>query len=179
MTHRADLRWALMIATLSVGSALAGCGAAPNGPDVPSPAASSSTEPRSPERTRAPNVDPPAPPHDLGAGSTPREARVSDQGIDQGSPKPTGVVHVVSMKGGVFSPRSLSIPIGDSVEFVWEPGTIASVTSGLACRPDMVFDSGEHEAPWKYRVTFLRPGIFGFFNAPSCEEMNGALYVTQ
>jgi plastocyanin len=91
-------------------------------------------------------------------------------------PRPTGIVHLVQVTDTGFSPLSLSLSLGDSVDFVFTASD-HSVTSGFECHADGMFQSGRQGSGTTYRVTFLRTGVFPFFSDDACDTMTGALLV--
>jgi plastocyanin len=158
---------ALSAAALLCSTSLFACGPAPTSdptndvritahtPDLRDPSAGAARDgvPATSDATRdAPNEAPPAPPH------------------------PTGVIHRVEVSDTAYLPLSLSLSLGDSVDFVFTSG-VHSVTSGFECRADGLFQSGPRESGTTYRVTFLRTGIFPFFSDDACDTMTGALLV--
>ena len=91
-------------------------------------------------------------------------------------PTPTGVVHVIQVSNAGFAPLSVTIALGDTVEFDFASDR-QSVTSGFACLADGMFDSGTRESGQSYRVTFLRTGPFPFYSVGDCEQNTGAVLV--
>ena len=103
-------------------------------------------------------------------------SRATSLDADPPPPRATGVVHTVTLGGGTFAPRVVTIALGDTIDFVWADGT-HSVASGFRCKVDGMFQSGLHPAPFSYRLTFLKPGVFPYFSEAECEEMTGMIVV--
>jgi plastocyanin len=61
-----------------------------------------------------------------------------------------------------YKPASVTIKVGDTVQWIWDGGT-HSVTSGASCTADGKFDSGNHSAPYTYKRTFTEAGTFNYF----------------
>lgn len=143
-----------------------GCGSAPTS-DPPAPPTVSSPTPSPTTETPA-SVDGPR---------TNSAERANDPQIEPEKPvRPTGIVHQVAISDAGFEPQSVTLGLGDSVDFVWSVGR-HSATSGFSCHFDGVFQSGPRSSPATYRVTFLRPGFFPFFSEDDCERMTGILLV--
>jgi hypothetical protein len=68
----------------------------------------------------------------------------------------------------IFVPDSITINRGDTVEWVWGPGTFAhSVTSGTSDgTTDGLFESGAHAPPFTFSFTFPNAGTFPYFCRP-------------
>jgi plastocyanin len=60
-----------------------------------------------------------------------------------------------------YKPASITIKVGDTVQWIWDGGT-HSVTSGASCTPDGKFDSNNHSAPYTYKRTFTEAGTFAY-----------------
>ena len=128
-----------------------------------------------------PEIDPPAasPPTDRwGTATSSDDAAHDSPSIDATptKPHPTGVVHLVQVTDSGFSPPSMTLSLGDTVEFDFLSSS-HSVTSGFACHADGMFESGRRDTGENYRVTFLRTGVFPFYSEDDCERMTGALFV--
>jgi len=75
--------------------------------------------------------------------------------------------HTVSVTNFVYSPKTLTIKAGQTVEWVFKTGT-HTVTSGGDCKKDGRFDSGVHKSPFTFRHTFEQTGTFEYF----CDYMD-------
>ena len=78
----------------------------------------------------------------------------------------------------VFSPASVSIQVGDTVEWTWK-GDDHSVTSGTPGFPSGLFDSGINDSGHTFSHTFSAPGTFAYYCAPhgECCNMVGSVTV--
>ena len=78
-----------------------------------------------------------------------------------------------------FSPGSVTIHPGDTVEWVWASGGMGhSVTSGTNCASDGRFNSGLHASPFTFSFTFPSAGTFPYYCIPHCDNgMTGAVTV--
>lgn len=65
-----------------------------------------------------------------------------------------------------FSPNSVTIQPGDTVQWVWnnDRGYTPSVTSGSDGQADGLFDSGFHTRPFTFSFTFPNAGTFPYFS---------------
>lgn len=70
----------------------------------------------------------------------------------------------VTVRVGVFyyKPASVTIKVGDTVQWIWDGGT-HSVTSGAGCTADGKFDSGNGSTPFTFKRTFTEAGTFPYF----------------
>jgi plastocyanin len=77
-------------------------------------------------------------------------------------------VHVeVGAGGGMFfSPETVTIAPGDTVQWTWNGAFSHSVTSGDNGMSDGVFDGGIHIAPFTFSFTFPNSGTFPYFCGP-------------
>jgi hypothetical protein len=81
-----------------------------------------------------------------------------------------------------FTPNSLTIAPGDTVDWVWYgsgyyPPT-HSVTAGTPNNPTpSVFDSGVHHSPYTFSHTFTTPGNFPYFCQVHLAMMTGSITV--
>ncbi len=67
----------------------------------------------------------------------------------------------------VFTPGTVSIQPGDTVNWVWfSVGFNHSVTSGSNGNPDGLFDSGIHGDPFTFSFTFPNAGTFPYYCIP-------------
>src|SRR5437870_5006237 len=64
--------------------------------------------------------------------------------------------------GNTFSPKDLSIQVGDTVEWTWQSDD-HSVTSGTVGNPDGLFDSGIQNTGFTFSFTFNDAGTFPYF----------------
>ena len=64
-----------------------------------------------------------------------------------------------------FNPKTLTIHPGDTVEWIWSDSHNHEVVSGNGDtgQADGIFNSGVHQAPYKYSVTFPNVGSFPYF----------------
>jgi plastocyanin len=92
----------------------------------------------------------------------------------------TITVHV-GENGTMFSPSSVTIAPGDTVEWLWYahlPYGDHSVTAGTPANPTPnVFNSGIHEAPYVYEHTFMSAGNFPYFCQIHTTMMTGTVVV--
>lgn len=70
----------------------------------------------------------------------------------------------VEVNDFAFTPKSLTVKVGDTVEWKFTEGT-HSVTSGKSCTSDGRFDTGEKDSPGTFRRTFEAPGTFDYYCA--------------
>ena len=79
----------------------------------------------------------------------------------------------------IFSPASVSIQVGDTVEWTWKDNG-HSVTSGhpWLSQPGL-FDSGNHNSGYTFSYTFSDPGTFAYYCVPhgDCRNMVGSVTV--
>ncbi|MCA9294021.1 MAG: IPTL-CTERM sorting domain-containing protein [Phycisphaerales bacterium] len=76
--------------------------------------------------------------------------------------------HVVTQSGFTFSPSTLTIDQGDTVEWHWTAGS-HTVTSGPAsCVPDGLFDVPLNSANAVQSMVFNSAGAFPYFCQPHC-----------
>jgi plastocyanin len=82
----------------------------------------------------------------------------------------TGAVGGATVQVGVgndspsFSPRAVSIQVGDTVQWNWgEPGFNHTVTSGSNGTASGLFESGLHQSPFTFSFTFPNAGTFDYF----------------
>ncbi|MHC4261202.1 MAG: cupredoxin domain-containing protein [Planctomycetota bacterium] len=61
--------------------------------------------------------------------------------------------HDVMLLTSTFSPKNLTIEVGDTVRWTWVNG-FHNCTSGIGGTPDMIWDSGFQAAPYDFSVTF-------------------------
>ena len=84
-----------------------------------------------------------------------------------------------------FSPNSVQINQGDTVQWVWQyyyPGygyypMSHSVTSGTPSQPTNLFNSGIHAYPYNFQVTFPNAGSFPYFCKVHGTAMKGTVEV--
>ena len=81
----------------------------------------------------------------------------------------------------VFTPGTVSIQPGDTVNWVWNSvGLNHSVTSGVGGNPDGLFDSGIHQDPFTFSFTFPNPGTFPYYCQPHLSMgMVGTVFVAE
>ena len=84
---------------------------------------------------------------------------------------PIGRAATVTVRVGgdapVFSPSTITIQPGDTVNWVWfSVGINHSVVSGVGGNPDGLFDSGIHKDPFTFSFTFPTPGTFRYYCGP-------------
>src|SRR5262249_32771558 len=76
-----------------------------------------------------------------------------------------------------FSPSSLAINVGDTVNWVWGSSG-HSTTTGTPCNADGRWDSGVQNSPFSLSVTFSSAGTFPYFCVPHCfSGMTGQIIV--
>ena len=86
----------------------------------------------------------------------------------------------VSPNGSLsFSPSSVSIAVGDTVEWDWDFGG-HSTTSGLPDKPDGIWNSGIQGGGATFSYTFNSAGTFNYYCMPhgSCCNMVGVVHVS-
>jgi plastocyanin len=77
-----------------------------------------------------------------------------------------------------FSPSSISIHAGDTVQWTWNDGG-HSTTSGSTCSPNGLWDSGLRPRGATFSHTFNTAGTFPYFCTPHCDlGMVGTITVT-
>ena len=78
-----------------------------------------------------------------------------------------------------FSPSSLTINVGDTVNWVWEaPGH--TTTSGNPCTADGTWDSGLQNNPFTFSFTFNTAGTYPYFCSVHCNfGMTGEIIVQE
>jgi plastocyanin len=80
--------------------------------------------------------------------------------------------------GPVFTPSGVTIQPGDTVQWNWDyTPNGASVTSGISGRPNGLFDSGVHSAPYSFSHTFTSVGSFDYFCRMLPAQMTGSVGV--
>lgn len=79
-----------------------------------------------------------------------------------------------------FPGGSITVQIGDTVEWVWDADNVAphSVTSGDSPTPDGIFDSGVDTPPNSFSFTFTEEGTFTYFCVVHPTQMRGTITVT-
>lgn len=75
--------------------------------------------------------------------------------------------HVVNQTGFQFVPDTLTIAVGDTVQWVWSGGP-HTVTSGAPCTPDGLFDMPLTAGSPVASFTFTSAGSFEYFCLPHC-----------
>lgn len=88
-------------------------------------------------------------------------------------------VQVTVGDGGTkFSPQSVSIQVGDTVEWDWKSSGHSS-TSGVPGTPDGMWDSGVQNDGFIFKHTFSAPGTFSYYCTPHglCCGMTGSVSV--
>jgi plastocyanin len=97
----------------------------------------------------------------------------------------SGTAAIVTVHVGgdapVFTPGSISIQPGDTVNWVWfSVGFSHSVTSGSNGNPDGLFDSGIHQDPFTFSFTFPNAGTFPYYCIPHLSMgMVGTVFVAE
>ena len=89
--------------------------------------------------------------------------------------------HIVEMTPTFqFSPKDIQIGLGDKIKWVNNTG-FHSTTSGTACTPDGIWDSGVFAPGGDFSVTFGTAGLFPYFCIPHCAILNmvGSVEVIQ
>jgi plastocyanin len=87
-------------------------------------------------------------------------------------------VHEVTVRNFEFSPADLTITEGDIVRWVWESGS-HTVTSGVPCQGDGLFNSPLSQANPEFEFTFIgQLGTIPYFCIPHCAaNMVGSITV--
>jgi plastocyanin len=84
----------------------------------------------------------------------------------------------VQVENFVFNPPTINIQAGDTVRWTWVDDGEHTVTSGAACTPDRLFDSGVRNVGATLTFTFTRPGQFPYFCTLHCSMgMTGTVNV--
>ena len=85
----------------------------------------------------------------------------------------------IILSGVAFSPTTVSIKAGQTVQWVWQSGR-HDVTSGSACTADGKFSSGAPKSDGDFIKKFDTPGEYPFFCTPHCVSagMMGKVVVT-
>jgi len=78
----------------------------------------------------------------------------------------TVTVEVGASGGFSFSPSSVTIQPGDTVQWVWIGDHNHSVTSGTEATSNGIFNSGIHTNPFTFSFTFPNTGTFEYFCIP-------------
>jgi len=108
----------------------------------------------------------------VSSSTTPAPSSSNDAGADGADPGVEGTdaapapakTHAVEVNDFTFTPKKLTIKVGETVEWSFTEGT-HSVTSGKSCASDGKFDSGEKDAPSTFRRTFDASGTFDYYCA--------------
>lgn len=88
--------------------------------------------------------------------------------------------HRIDMSGSAFVPNTIQIVTGDSVAWFNEDGVDHTVTSGVSCSPDGLFDSGTLHAGENFGWRFTQIGTFPYFCTIHCQSgMTGEIVVIQ
>jgi plastocyanin len=113
-------------------------------------------------------------------GTTPTDTGVTDTGTAGETSTATKHTVTVGSGGNTFSPATLSIKVGDSVEWTWM-GDAHTVTegAGTACTPKPGgFDSGLNNTGFKFTRTFTTAGTVNYICTPHCSlGMKGTITV--
>ncbi len=84
----------------------------------------------------------------------------------------------VSMNDFAFSPRTITVNVGDTVVWTNAGGSIHTSTSGSNCIPDNRWNSGTVNPGGAFSVTFNQAGTFPYFSTPHCSTgMTGTVVV--
>jgi plastocyanin len=77
----------------------------------------------------------------------------------------TAQVTIFQTDSSHFNPKTLTIHPGDTVEWIWSDSHNHAVVSGNGDtgQGDGIFNSGVHQAPYNYSVTFPTVGSFPYF----------------
>src|SRR4051794_24517771 len=75
-----------------------------------------------------------------------------------------------------FSPSTVTINVGDSVQWSWESGP-HSVTSGTPNQPSGLFNSGIHSVGYSFSQTFTQSGNFPYYCMVHGAMMTGTVKV--
>src|SRR5436190_1031322 len=79
--------------------------------------------------------------------------------------------------GARFNPESVTIPLGDTIEWVWL-GNNHSVTTGTQFNPDGIFDSEIQNTGFRISFTFPEPGTYPYYCHVHGAMMTGTITVT-
>src|SRR5262249_3704127 len=84
----------------------------------------------------------------------------------------------VGQRGQKFSPATITVAPGDTVQWVWA-GDNHSTTSGTPGNPDGLWDSGVQNTGFTFSYTFNTVGTFNYYCTPhgSCCGMVGTVVV--
>ena len=73
-------------------------------------------------------------------------------------------VQVGPSDADAFVPQNAQINPGDTVQWIWSPGDVHSVTAGsFPPTGNGTFDSGLQSAPFTFSETFNHPGVYHYF----------------
>ena len=98
----------------------------------------------------------------------------SDTVVDE-----TAAIEVDVNSSNVFSPKELTVKVGQTVRWVWKGGS-HNVVSGSSCTADGNFTSGAPKAGGTYEKQFEVVGTFPYYCEPHCAVgMVGTITVTQ
>ncbi len=81
------------------------------------------------------------------------------------------VIQVAPSGSMTFSPDTLTIRVGQTVTWQWEASAYSeshSVTSGTACTPNGLFDSGVKAGNASFSYKFTEPGTYTYYCSVHC-----------
>ena len=95
---------------------------------------------------------------------------------------PAGMVVMVNVGPGgsrSFNPPSVSIHVGDTVQWVWQSGPHSSTSGSCSgnCSMDGKWDSGEFTPSHQFSFQFTAAGTFPYFCTVHLNEMTGSVQV--
>ena len=85
--------------------------------------------------------------------------------------------HTVNIRDNRFDPSTITINVGDIVEWVNLGTMIHTATSGSNCQPSGPFNSGNLNPNATFSFTFTTAGAVSYFCIPHCGEMAGIITV--
>jgi plastocyanin len=97
------------------------------------------------------------------------------------TPPPGSVVMVNVGPGGSrsFSPASVSIHVGDTIQWVWQSGPHSSTSGSCSgnCSMDGKWDSGEFSPAHQFSFQFTTAGTFPYYCTVHLNQMTGSVQV--
>ncbi len=90
--------------------------------------------------------------------------------------------HIVTVGDGgfVFKPSSITIPVGDTIEWTWSSGGHSTTSGSTSCSPSGFWDSGILAQGSTFSFTFNTAGSFPYYCSAHCAccGMIGSVTVT-
>ena len=92
-----------------------------------------------------------------------------DTGSSSGSSgtTPPAAAATVTVKSNEFSPATVTVKVGESVQWTWAGGS-HNVVSGTNCAGDNNFTSGNPQTGGTFEKKFEAAGTFDYFCTPHC-----------